>query len=136
MAEQSQCCDAYAADGGLDPQPFSTGNEYELETPSMPPGNYVVHAKVVVGNRASDDDQEFLCSLRHGQTGNIGIDTAGARLHGGAPWKAGSNATIALSGTVTFTVQDKVRLVCGTTSSDAYAQWAQLNAVEVGSITS
>jgi hypothetical protein len=134
-AETTQCCDAYSANGGLDPMPFSDGAEIDAATLDLPAGNYVINAKVLVGDRTSAGGGDFLCTLRRGQTGNIGIDTSGVRLFGGAPWNPGSTATLPLTGTVTLTTKETVRLHCGTSSSDAFAQFAQLNAIEVGTIT-
>ena len=132
--ETRQCCDAFSANGGNDPMPFSNGTEIDAVTLDLPAGNYVLNAKVFVGDRSSAGGGEVLCTLRRGQTGNIVPDTSAVRLFGGAPQNAGSTAMLPLTGTVTLTVPETVRLHCVTTSSDAFAQWAQLNAVEVGTI--
>lgn len=134
--QTTKCCDAFSANSGGDPMPFSNGAELNAATLDLRPGNYVINAKVLVGDRSSAGGGDFLCTLRRGQTGNIGIDTSGVRLFGGAPGNAGSTATLPLTGTITLTSQETVRLHCVTSSSDAFAQWAQLNAIEVGSITS
>jgi hypothetical protein len=133
--QTTNCCDAFSANGGGDPMPFSDGTEIDAVTLDLPAGNYVINAKVLVGDRTTAGNGSFLCTLRRGLTGNIGIDTSGVRLFGGSPWNAGSSATLPLTGTITLTSPETVRLHCTTTSSDAYAQWAQLNAIQVGTIT-
>lgn len=133
--ETTKCCDAFSANSGLDPMPFSDGAALDAVTLDLPAGNYVVNAKVLVGDRSSAGGGDFLCTLRHGQTGNVWIDTSGARLFGGAPANAGSTVTLPFTATVALTSQDTIRLNCATSSSDAFAQFAQLNAIEVGTIT-
>jgi hypothetical protein len=135
VEQATSCCDAFSANSGEDPMPFSAGTEIDTVTLDLPAGNYVINAKVLVGDRSTAGGGEFLCTLRRGQTGNIGIDTSSVRLFGGSPWNAGSMATLPLTGTVTLTSPETIRLHCATTSSDAAAQWAQLNAIEVGAIT-
>jgi hypothetical protein len=130
-----QCCGAWSANSGMNPVVVNTTTSYTLVTPPMPPGNYVVHAKVLVGDRTGAGNGAFTCTLRHGQTGNIWIDTAGTRLFGGAPATPGSTETVPLTGTVTLTVKDRIRLLVETTSADGFVQYAQVNAVEVGTIT-
>jgi hypothetical protein len=104
-------------------------------TLQLPPGNYVINAKVFVQNRDTADGREIVCTLRRGQTGNIWIDTAWSRLFGGGPWTSGSVTMMPLTGTVTLTTQDTIRLHCGTDATAAAAQFGQLNATAVDSIT-
>jgi hypothetical protein len=133
--QTTNCCDAFSANSGGDPMPFSNGTEINAVTLDLPAGNYVINAKVLVGDRSTAGGGSFLCTLRRGLTGNIGIDISAVRLFGGSPASAGSSATLPLTGTIRLTSPETVRLHCTTTSSDAYAQWAQLNAIQVGTIT-
>jgi hypothetical protein len=42
--QSTNCCDAYSANGGLDPMPFSDGAEIDVVTLDLPAGNYVLNA--------------------------------------------------------------------------------------------
>jgi len=127
---------AYAVGTGGDPIAFSISNLMAPVTLAVPAGNYVIDAKVLVGNRGDDVDGEVVCTLRHGETGNILIDFSSTRLFGGAPSAPGSTATLPLAGTVVLASADTLRLLCVTTSSDAFAQFAQINAIQVATLTS
>jgi hypothetical protein len=133
--EPAACCAAFSTNSGQDPIPFSTPTGIDAARLDLHPGKYVLNAKVLVGNRTKQDNEEIVCTLRRGQTGNIWIDTSAVRVHASGPWTAGSSATLPLTGTVTLSAAETIRLHCDTTSSDAFAQWAQLNAVAVDSIT-
>jgi hypothetical protein len=127
---------AYAVSSGGDPIAFSISSFMTPVTLALPAGNYVIDAKVLVGNRGDDIDGEMVCTLRHGETGNIVIDFSGARLFGGAPSAAGSTATLPLTGAVALASPDTVRLLCATTSIDAFAQFAQIAAIQIATLTS
>jgi hypothetical protein len=127
---------AYAVSSGGDLIAFSSSNFMTPLTLALPAGNYVIDAKVLLGNRADDVDGEMLCTLRHGETGNIVIDISGARLFGGAPSAPGSTATLPLTATVALASPDTMRLLCATTSSEAFAQFAQITAIQVATLTS
>jgi hypothetical protein len=114
--------------------PFSQGAELDVVTLDLPAGNFVINAKVWIGNRSNHDGDDFMCTLRHGLTGNMWIDGAGIRLFGDV-WQAGGSAMLPLTGTVTLASPETIRLHCGTTSSDAIANYGQLNATAVDSIT-
>lgn len=135
MADK-RCCDAWSANDGGKVSNFDNtmGTGVDVVRLKLPAGNYVLNAKVMLGDRSAAGGGDFICTLRHGQTGNIGIDTAGVRLFGGAPANPGSMAMVSLTGTVSLTSTDTIRLNCGGTSTDAFAQWGQLNAIEVGAI--
>ena len=126
--------DAFSANGGLDPQNFSDGGlGVNVATLNLAAGSYVFNAKVMVGNRPAGENAEFTCTLRYGFA--VVFDYASVRLGGGAPWDAGSMATLPLTGTRTFDAPQTVRLLCTTTSTDAFAQYGQLNAVAVATLT-
>jgi hypothetical protein len=126
---------AYSANSGLDPVDFVAPTEPTLATLSLPAGAYVFNAKVTVGNRTGDDGASVGCALRYGAGAGVLIDVAEARLATGAPFATASFATLPLAGTRTLDAPQTVRMVCTTTSSGAFAQYAQLNAVHVGAIT-
>jgi hypothetical protein len=108
---------------------------------SLDPGNYVLNAKVTVGNASSSSaggNDAILCTLRHGQTGNIGIDASEVRLFPGAPSATGSIAVLPLAGVVTLADADVIRLVCYTTVTEpdaAFVDIAKLTAVKVETLT-
>jgi hypothetical protein len=124
---------AYAATTDLAVHDFSIGSEATLATIDLPAGSYVFNAKVLVGNRVAAND-DFSCSLRYGVGAAVAIDFAGIRLEGPA-FNPGGTATLPLTGTRTLTAPQTIRMICGTTSTDALAQYAQLNAVEVATLT-
>ena len=134
VTEPETCCSAFSANSGQAPVQFSNTAELDVVTLQLPPGKFVVNAKVFVQNRDTQDGREIVCTLRRGQTGNIWIDTAWSRLFGGGPWTAGSQTMLPLTGTITLAAQETVRLHCTTTASDAAAQFGQLNATAVDSI--
>jgi hypothetical protein len=128
-------CDAFTSNSGGNPIPLDNTNSPDVATRALPAGNFVISAKVTLGDRSGVGGGAFLCSLRYGQTGNIGIDTSSLKLFGGAPNDPGSVATLSLAGTVSLTAPDTIRLRVQTTSTDAFAQWAQLSAIQVETIT-
>jgi len=113
---------------------FTTGEQIAVSL-TLPAGSYAMAAKVTVGNRGDDTLGAFLCSLRHGQTGNVGIDESGVQLSGGAPSAPGSTATLPFAGTLVISGTDTVNLLCGTTSPDAFVQFGQITAVKVATVT-
>lgn len=127
--------DGYAVSDSGNPTNFATPNDAIPVSLTLPAGSYLIDAKVTIGNRGDDANGEFLCTLRHGLTGNIVIDTSGARLFGGAPFAPGSTATIPFSGSLEIEGSDTVNLLCATTSSDAFVQWAQITAIKVATLT-
>jgi hypothetical protein len=135
VTEPAACCTVFSANSGQAPIVFSNTTELDVVTLQLGPGSYVVNAKVFVQNRDSQDGREIVCTLRRGQTGNIWIDTAWSRLFGGGPWTPGSVAMMPLTGTFTLTTQETIRLHCTTSATDAAAQFGQLNATAVDSIT-
>lgn len=107
---------------------------------ALDPGNYVLNAKVTVGNgsQSGGGNDSIFCTLRHGQTGNIGIDASEVRLFPGAPFATGSVAVLPLAGVVNLTVPDVIRLVCHTTVTEpdgAFVDIAKLTAVKVETLT-
>jgi hypothetical protein len=134
--------DAYVADSGLNPIYFdaSTSPETELAPLVLEPGDYVLNAKVLVGNVSGDSSEDISCALRWGASGLI--DQGSVRPTPGAPFFAGSLATLALAGSISLTSSDTVRVNCTTSigasstyPSGAFAQFAKLNAVRVETIT-
>lgn len=125
----------YATSSGFNPQSFSINNELTVTTLVLPAGNYVVDAKVLVGNRSSASDEEVTCSLRFGPFSSGLLDIAGARLFGGGPAAAGSFATLPLVGSISLSASETITVLCATTSADAFAQYAKLNAVQVETLT-
>ena len=126
--------DAYSDDSGFDPLNFSDGGPgVDVATLNLPAGSYVFNAKVLVGNRPDGENAEVTCTLRYGFA--VVFDISGVRLGGGAPGAAGSTATLASSATRTLDAPQTVRLNCNTTSADAFAQYGQLNAVAVATLT-
>jgi len=125
--------DAYSDDSGFSPLNFGGGVDVDVATLNLPAGSYVFNAKVLVGNRPADENAEFTCSLRYGFA--VVMDFAGVRLGGGAPFAAGSTSTVANSATRTLDAPQTVRLLCSTTSADAFAQYGQLSAVQVATLT-
>jgi hypothetical protein len=127
--------DAYSDDSGLSPLNFSSNDAVgvDVATLNLPAGSYVFNAKVMVGNRPDGENAEFTCTLRYGFA--VVFDISSVRLGGGAPGAAGSIATLASSGTRTLAAPQTVRLNCNTTSADAFAQYGQLNAVAVATLT-
>jgi hypothetical protein len=126
--------DAYAADAGANPQAFAvSNNEATVAMLTLPEGNYSLSAKVLVGN-GDGLAAEISCTLRYG--GAVLIDTAGVRLAGGAPYEAGSMATLPLGGSlVVGPAGEIVRIQCGSTSPSGFAQYGKLNAVKVETLT-
>jgi hypothetical protein len=127
--------DAYSDDSGLNPLNFSSANGVgvDVATLNLSAGSYVFNAKVMVGNRPAGENAEVTCTLRYGFA--VVFDISSVRLGGGAPDAAGSMATLATSGTRTLDAPQTVRLNCNTTSADAFAQYGQLNAVAVATLT-
>lgn len=126
--------DAFVADAGLDPQAFAvSNNEATVATLTLPEGNYTLNAKVVVGNRDTMA-AEINCMLLY--AGAVWVDTAGARLAAGAPSATGSTATLPLAGSVAVgPAGENVRIQCGSTSPDGFAQYGKLIAVKVETLT-
>lgn len=120
---------------------FDTSEEQVAAQLALDAGNYVVNAKVTVGNTsasASGGNDFVGCTLRHGTTGNIVIDQTGIRLFPGAPDTAGSYATLSLASGVSLSSPDTIRLLCTTTITDvdaAFIQYTKLNAVKVETLT-
>ena len=118
----------------------STSPETELAPLVLEPGDYVLNAKVLVGNISGDSSEDISCALRWGASDLI--DQGSVRPSPGAPFSAGSLATLALAGSISLTSSDTVRVNCTTSigasstyPSGAFAQFAKLNAVRVETIT-
>jgi hypothetical protein len=94
---------------------------------ALPAGSYTFSAKVLVGNRVGTNE-DVLCTLRHGQTGNIGIDDSGTRL--GEADTAEAYTTLPLTGGATLDGAETVNLVCSTTSSDAFVNFGHITATQ------
>lgn len=105
--------------------------EIEVAHIDLPAGTYLVSGKVLVGNRVgANEDVE--CTLRYGLTGNIGLDQSGTRL--GAGDTSDAFTTIPLTGALTLSDADTVRLRCATSSSDGWVNFGQLNAIQLASL--
>ena len=130
--------EAYVASGS-GPLFFSNAQGMvTVATLNLPVGNYVLNAKVLVGNSSSSDDAaEINCGLRYGFGGSGAIDvTSAARLFKGAPYAAGSMTTLPLSGSIVIATGDEnpVVLNCVTTSDASFAQFGKLNAIAVSTL--
>jgi hypothetical protein len=126
--------DAYVTDSGPNPLPFDeSNNEVTAATLTLPEGNYTLDAKVLVGN-GDTADAEIVCTLRYAAA--VLLDVAGVRVTAGGPFATGSIATLPLAGRI---VVDPgvwpVRIQCSSTSPGAFAQFAQLNAVKVETLS-
>src|SRR4051812_15332705 len=112
--------DGYTTNNGLNPQNFNVGTGVTVATLNLPSGNYLFNAKVLVGNRSSASDQETTCALRFGASGSGLIDIADTRSFAGAPFTAGSSATLPLAGSISLTAPETIKVICATTSADTF----------------
>lgn len=124
--------DAYVTHSGLNPVAFESNNEVTAAFLTLPEGNYTLSGKVLVGN-GDTADAEISCRLLTGNS--VGIDLAGVRLTSGAPFATGSIATLPLTGSIVVESLSEVRIQCASTSPDAFAQYAQLSAVKVETLS-
>jgi hypothetical protein len=127
--------DAYVVDAGLGAQELDSPNhDATVATLYLPEGNYALTAKVLVGNR--DANQAAMdCSLLY--AANVVIDRAGVRLTAGSVFGVpGTFATLPLAGSIVIPSSGgQVRIQCGSTSPNGYAQYGRFNAVQVETLT-
>ena len=138
--------DAYVTNSGLDPYYFDSSTNPELVVARLvlDAGNYVLIAKVTVANVSGSMGEDINCALGQGDYGfpfNL-VDVASVRLNPGAPFATGSFVTLPLSGSISLSSADAVRVICTTSippsqtfPGGAFAQFAKLTAVKVETLT-
>lgn len=118
--------------------------ELVVATLALGAGNYILNAKVLVGNISGEANEDILCALRYGgPSASLIIDQTSVRPHSGAGFAAGSLVTLALTGGVSLAEDDVIKFICATSiplsettfPSGAVAHLAKLNAVKVETLT-
>jgi hypothetical protein len=131
--------DAYVTVNDI-PQSFdiSTNPETVVALLNLDAGNYVLNAKVVVGNVSGVENEDIACALRQGPFASILLDFTSVRPNPGAPFAAGSIETLALAGSASLSASDTIRVICTASieaPGSAFAHSARLNAIKVETLT-
>lgn len=133
---------AYSANSGLDPTRFAHNQTPVVVSLALPAGSFVLSGKVIVGEGGNDAEQnaEITCYLFGSSIvagalqGSSIIDMSSARLFGG-PFAPGGSAVLSINGAATFASAANVVIECITTGTDGFAQFGQLQAIEVANLT-
>ncbi|HWX88373.1 MAG TPA: hypothetical protein VNX67_09375 [Solirubrobacteraceae bacterium] len=119
-------------DSAAGPVALTKATETTVATlPSLPVGNYLINAKVVLQNSA--EAEESVTNTCYLVAGGKHIDEAGADINSAN--EPGSVATLSLAASQNVAVSGPVTLTCNVELATVSAKNAQINAVQVQPLT-